>query len=276
MVQTRFVWLIVVVFLLVGCGQNRGAAGTSVGAIRMGTLDLPTEQPTAAPSPVSTRVLPLDVLTPPARPSVTAIPDEALALVVEVMDGDTISVVMDGDPLQRAYQVRYIGIEAPPNDAANPWGVVAYETNRKLTNLKVVRLVRDQTDFNNDDQLLRYVYLNDELLSVTLAEQGLVRAAIEEPDTAFAQQILAAEARAREEQLGLWGQQPPTPTAQSAPIDVETPELITPTVVITGTTIPATDEAEAADETSATTEEAATGEATAEPTAEATDAPEGP
>jgi endonuclease YncB( thermonuclease family) len=201
---------------------------------------------------------------------VTAIPAEAVALVVEVIDGDTITVVMDGDPLQQAYQVRYIGVDAPPNDVSNPWGVVAYETNHQLTNLKVVRLVRDQTDLNEDDQLLRYVYIDDELLSVTLAEQGLVRAAIEEPDTAFAQEILAAEARAREEQLGLWGQQPPTPTAQSATTGVETSEIITPTIVVTGTAIPATSEAEATDETPVTTEEAATDEATAEPTAEAT------
>jgi endonuclease YncB( thermonuclease family) len=276
MFQTRFVWLIVMIFLLAGCSQNRDAAGNSAGVIQVGTLPLPTQQPTAAPSPVNTRVLPLDVLTPPARPSVTAIPDEALALVVEVIDGDTIAVVMDGDPLQQAYQVRYLGVDAPPNDDSNPWGVVAYETNHQLTNLKVVRLVRDETDFNDEGQLLRYVYLNDELLSLTLAEQGLVRAAVEAPDTAFEQEILAAEARAREEQLGLWGQRPPTPTVQSARTIVETAEPITPTVVLTTTITSPTDEAEAAEETPVATEEAATDEATAEPTVEATDTPETP
>ena len=60
-------------------------------------------------------------------------------------DGDTIAVVMAGDPPSRVYTVRYLGIDAPPNEPDSPWGRVAYETNRKLTNLKAVRLVRDQS-----------------------------------------------------------------------------------------------------------------------------------
>jgi micrococcal nuclease len=268
--RTRFIFLIVTI-VLVGC-QNSGATGSPGTVSGTGTFDLPTEQPTAAPSPVSTRVLPIEVLTPPPTATITPIPDETLGLVVNVIDGDTIAVVMDGDPMQRAYQVRYLGIDAPPNEPSSPWGVVAYETNRRLTNVKVVRLVRDQTDFDDEGHLLRHVYVDNQLLSVILAEQGLARAAAQAPNTQFEREIREAEAQAREEGLGLWGQQPPTPTAGPAAAAGETPTAVTPTPVITGTLTTPTEEAEPTGEAEATEEATAeaTEEATIEPTSEAT------
>jgi micrococcal nuclease len=124
-------------------------------------------------------------------------------LVVEVADGDTIGVVLEGDPPTQSYEVRFLGIDAPPNAASVPWGVVAYEANRRLTSGKVVRLVRDQTDIDADGRLLRYVYLGDEMLNITLTEQGLARASIQEPDTRFQNEILEAEKWAKDNKQGL-------------------------------------------------------------------------
>jgi micrococcal nuclease len=260
--------LLPVILWLAGCGPGVGSLDASEGAPGSAELILPTPKPTTAPSPVSTRVLPLEVLTPEPTATITPIPDEALGLVVEVIDGDTVGVVMDGDPAERAYRVRYLGIDAPENSSASPWGVVAYETNYSLANLKVVRLVRDQTDFDDEGNLLRYVYVDNQLLNLILAEQGLARAAIEEPDTRFRAEILAAEARARGQQLGLWGQRLPTPTpglggGASSPISPTA--TISSSVVITATgeaepteeTTPGTDEAEVTEE--ATVESTTTG-----------------
>jgi endonuclease YncB( thermonuclease family) len=132
--------------------------------------------------------------------------------------------------------VRYIGVTAPSTDTA--WGVVAQEVNRKLTSMKVARLVRDETDFDDEGNLLRYVYIGQQLMSVILAEQGLVRADITEPNSDFREEILEAEARAREAGLGLWGA-PPTATpgrsraVTSTPIRTATAPspVSTPTVV---------------------------------------------
>jgi endonuclease YncB( thermonuclease family) len=181
-------------------------------------------------------------------------------LVVRVVDGDTVEVVMENDPPGRVYTVDYLGIETPPNSSDNPWGVVAYETNREMTNLKVVRLVRDQTDYDDEGHLLRYVYVGDELMSVVLVEEGLARANVVEPNIQFQAEIEEAETAARNSELGLWGQ-PPTPTSgpeqPAATDEAATPEPAAATVTVTateeaGTGEPATEEA-SPDESETTT-----------------------
>ncbi len=217
---------------LAGCGQTETQARPGV-VYREETVVLPTGAPTPKPTPLSTRVVPVEVFTPGSTPTITPIPDEVRALVVEVIDGDTIAVVLDGDPPGRTYQVRYLGIDAPPNAASVPWGGVAFEVNRQLTSGKVVRLERDQSDADADGRLLRYVYVGDDMLSIILAEQGLARANIEEPDTRFQAEILEAEERARDNRLGLWGPPPTfTPRATAAGTAV-----ITGTVTVTTTAI---------------------------------------
>lgn len=199
----------VVIGLVLLAACSRVTATPLPGAIpRTATVTLPTSVPTVAPSPVSTRVLPTENFTPGPPPSITPIPDEVRGLVVDVVDGDTILVVMDNDPPGLAYQVGYIGVDAPPRSPDNPWGIVAYETNRKLVGMKVVRLVKGEQDMDAEGRLLRYVYLGDELMSIIMAERGLVRAATNDPDPTFREEIQAAEAQAREGRLGLWGALP--------------------------------------------------------------------
>lgn len=212
---------------MTGCGENQAAPSGAV--YRKETVILPTGAPKPKPTPINTRVVPATVFTPGPTPTITPIPDEVLGLVVEVADGDTIRVILEGDPPARTYQVRYLGIDAPPNAASVPWGVVAFEVNHRLTSGKVVRLERDQSDTDADGRLLRYVYVGDEMLSIILAEQGLAHASIEEPDTRFQTEILEAEKRARDNKLGLWGP-PPTATPTVSPAGTA---VITPTVSIT-------------------------------------------
>jgi endonuclease YncB( thermonuclease family) len=213
--------------------------------------------------------MPLDVLTPPATLTITPIPDEALGLVAEVIDGETIVVVLDGDPAGLAYQVRYIGIDTPPNSSTDPWGVVAYETNQKLTNLKVVRLVRDETDFDDDGYLLRHVYVGNELVSLLLVQQGLARVDSTEPNLRFETDLKTAEVNAQEADLGIWGGQPPTPTpgrVLTGTQTITTSVSITPTTAVETTATPETETPEAEPtegETAEATEEAATSEAEA-------------
>ena len=208
--RSSLICSIILLFLLTGCGLS---ATPLPGAVqRDETVVLPTPAPTLAASPVSTRVMPVEVLTPMPTSSITPLPPENLGLVVDVLEGEILAVIMDGDPADRIYQVRYLGIDAPANNSTEPWGVVAYETNKKLVNLKVVRLVQDTTDFDPDGYLLRHVFLGNQLISQRLVEEGLAEVAIQEPNVAFREELEEAEAEARENEVGIWGSAPPTPT----------------------------------------------------------------
>lgn len=225
------------IVLLTGCAQSTPDLPGAV--LREETVALPTGAPTLAPSPVNTRVMPVEALTPEPTPTITPLPDEARGLVVEAIDGDTVAIVLEGDSPSQAYVVRYIGIDAPPID--DPWGAVAQETNRQMTNLKVVRLVKDETNFDDEGRLLRYVYIGDEMMSTFMAEQGLARADSIEPNTRFQNEIEAAESTARTSRLGLWGPSPTATTARQPVItpiiesDTPEPEPATPDATTTGT-----------------------------------------
>lgn len=260
--QMLWIGLLLIALSVIGVGCS-GASNPA--EQRRQSLTLPTQEPTVAPSPSSTRVMPVEVLTPPPTTTITPIPDEALGLVVEVIDGNTLAVVLDGDPANLAYTVKLLGIEVP--DTASPWGTVAYEANQRLANLKVARLVKDETDYDEDGNLLRYVYVDNQMLNVLLTESGLTTAQIVEPNTRFEMEIEAAEARAQEGRLGLWSQQTPTPTVERV-VTVSVDE--TGSATATPAETDATDEPEATEETIATPTETATTTATPEPTSEPT------
>jgi endonuclease YncB( thermonuclease family) len=260
-----------IIILVTGCSQI-ATSTPQPGAVNRETASLPTSAPTFEPTPTNTRVVPIENLTPAPPATITPIPDDTQGLVVEVIDGQTIAVVMQGDPPSRVYLVRYLGIDtSSPED---PWGAVAYEANRKMAGFKVVRLVRDQSDVDDEGRLLRYVYVGNELLSIILTEQGLARADITEPDTRFEAEILDAEARARTGQLGLWSGSAPTPTPSSPP-DSESaegtvePVELTPEATIATTVEPATTAETPTPETS-TNDSTTTPTATIEPTSEST------
>ena len=231
--------LVTIITVLIGCGQTTKPVAQSDAPEK--TIALPTRASTLEATPTNTRVLSIESLTPAPTPTITPIPDETQGVVVEVIDGRTIAVVMKGDPPSRIYVVRYLGIETPSlND---PWGAVAYETNRKLVAFKGVRLIRDESDVDEEGRLLRYVYVGQELLSIILTEQGLARAAINQPDTRFEAEILEAETRAKEGKLGLWGGPPPTPTPIPSPKSEQEgtaePTEATPPTIVTVTVEPA-------------------------------------
>ncbi len=232
--------LALAVIMLAGCAAIVPGGSTTGQA----NFELPTPRPTVAPSPVSTRVMPIDSLTPAPTPSITPIPDETMGMVVEVFDGNTIAVVLNGDSMKMAYKVRYLGITTPPNAPADPWGVVAYETNHKLTNLKVVKLVRDKTDADADGYLLRYVYVGNQMINTELAQRGLAQAAITAPDTRFETEILKAEADAKAKGIGLWAGQPPTPTPQPTPRETRAAPPQAKKAITTTITLPVTATAE--------------------------------
>ena len=128
------------------------------------------------------------------------------AQVDRVIDGDTISVRLDGD----RYTVRLTGVDTPetthPTRGVEPDGpkAAAYTTAR-LTGA-TVRLDLDQAgdDQDADGRILRYVMLaSGENVNATLIRDGYATAIRRFP-YARQREFLQLEAQARRARRGLW------------------------------------------------------------------------
>ena len=185
--RKKLIALAVVVIALACCGLSS--------LLGNGAEDA-TPTPTRTPSPTPTPILP------------TGTP----AQVVEVVDGDTIIVEIEGE----TYSVRYIGMDAP--ESTGEWLTnEATAANRGLVEGKTVYLETDTSETDVYDRLLRYVYLADgTFVNAALVRRGYARAVAYEPDTALQDVLTAAEEEARAEGRGLW-QPTPVPTATPEP-----------------------------------------------------------
>jgi micrococcal nuclease len=159
--------------------------------------------------------------------------------VVEVVDGDTIKVQMDG----QIYTVRYIGIDTPETkhpDRPIEWmGPQATEANRKLVEGETVLLEKDVSETDQYGRLLRYVFLpGGTFVIAELVRRGYAQAVSYPPDVAYQDRFRALQQEAREADRGLWG---PTPTPEWSPTSVPpTATPASPTSTPQPTPVPAT------------------------------------
>jgi len=92
------------------------------------------------------------------------------ATVMEIIDGDTIDVLMHGE----RQRVRYYGIDAPERD--EKCYQEATERNRELVGT-TVRLEPDARDKDEHGRLLRYVFTPEGVsVDATLVSEGLAKA----------------------------------------------------------------------------------------------------
>ncbi len=130
--------------------------------------------------------------------------DSQEVTVVNVIDGDTIDVSINGE-VQR---VRYIGVDTPePDREGEPecFGTEASEANKALVANKTVRLVSDVEDKDKYDRLLRYVYVDDIFINAELIKGGYAKALPIKPNTKHAREFKSLQLIAKDLQLGLWG-----------------------------------------------------------------------
>jgi len=139
--------------------------------------------------------------------------------VVDVVDGDTIKVLLDEDG--KTYSVRYIGMDTPENTSqVEYFGPEATAKNSELVYGKTVLLVKDVSETDPYGRLLRYVIVNDEFINYELVSRGYANTASYPPDIACISTFQRAEDQASAAKLGFWGI-PPTqvilqlPTAPS-------------------------------------------------------------
>jgi micrococcal nuclease len=134
----------------------------------------------------------------------TTTPGRQSARVVDVVDGDTIRVAVDG----RTYRLRYIGINAPEmaNDyrPAQPFAEQATARNADLVAGRSVWLEKDVSDVDQYGRLLRYVWVGDTMVNLELVRQGYARAGTYPPDVKYQSLLIQAEREARDVGRGLW------------------------------------------------------------------------
>jgi micrococcal nuclease len=137
------------------------------------------------------------VLTPLQLPPAMQLSDLQEARVIEVVDGDTIDVILDGH-LER---VRYFGIDAPERGDR----CFREATDRNLTLIgSRVLLLADAREEDSGRRLLRYVFLPDGTsVDATMVAEGFASAWRE--DGRYRDQLLTTEEEARAATRGcLW------------------------------------------------------------------------
>lgn len=119
-----------------------------------------------------------------------------LFLVTSVIDGDTVYI-------DTGEKVRLICIDTPEK---NEEGYVeAREYLEDLILGKKVELVKDVSEVDRYNRLLRYIYLeNGAFVNELIVREGLGEAYPYKPDTALCSTIQSAEDYAKENNLGIW------------------------------------------------------------------------
>lgn len=149
------------------------------------------------------------VQTASAVPTITPPPGLTEARVTRVVDGDTIEVDIKG----KSYTVRYIGIDTPetvhPSRPVECFGKEASRRNRQLVEGKVVALEKDISETDRYGRLLRYVWVDGQMVNAILVAEGYAKTYTYPPDVKYAHLFLQLEREAREAQRGLWGACPP-------------------------------------------------------------------
>ena len=159
----------------------------------------PTGTPTPVPPPPTSLPTPGERLAPaPSLPEGVP-PGAQAARVVEVVDGDTVLVLVGG----QEEAVRYIGIDTP--ERGWPGYQAATEANRRLVGSGPVYLVSDVEDRDRYGRLLRYVYSATGIfVNLALVREGWAMPVEYPPNVRYAGDFLAAAQAAARESRGFW------------------------------------------------------------------------
>ena len=135
------------------------------------------------------------------------------ARVLEVTDGDTVVVRLEGGRLER---VRYIGIDTPESDPRRPlecFGLAAKAANERLVGGQRVTLLVGAEPRDRYGRLLAYVFSRGRqrgrgampMVNADLVRRGLARTLTIAPNDAMAPALRRLEAAAGRSGRGLWG-----------------------------------------------------------------------
>jgi micrococcal nuclease len=123
--------------------------------------------------------------------------------VVEVNDGDTITVILEG----RKERVRLIGIDAPELHQ-RPWGQRAKRHLQEMLNASqwTVSLEFDIEKRDQYGRLLGYIWTSDRwLINVRMLKDGYAMLFTVPPNIRYVDKFKKAQDEARGKSLGIWG-----------------------------------------------------------------------
>jgi len=156
-----------------------------------------TLAPTAADPATAVPALP-----PPEEGHDTCVPkgfERQTAELVQVIDGDTIDVRIGG----QVERVRYIGVDTPERD--DPYYQEARFANQMFLGEGALTLVRDVSDRDRYDRLLRYVFSAEgAFVNYELMRGGYGQIITFPPDVSCAETFLAVQEQARSAGAGIW------------------------------------------------------------------------
>jgi micrococcal nuclease len=181
------------------------AAPSPIGTASPIRAMLPSLTPTLAlaPTTTATQTLPSQATLPTTIAGcVPQNTSRETGLVVGIVDGDTIDVRINGQNVR----VRYIGVNTP--EQGQPFYSEATTYNQKLVGNKTVTLVKDTSETDQFDRLLRYVIVGDIFVNNELVTMGYAEASAYAPDTACVRTFETAQRKAQLVKVGLWS---PTP-----------------------------------------------------------------
>lgn len=148
---------------------------------------------------------------PPVGPATPTHDDDSgsgQAVVIAVIDGDTIEVGVAGQRIR----VRLLGVDSPesvhPDMPEQCFGKEATEAlSRLLPPGTAITVERDVELHDHYQRLLLYVYRRSDGLFVNrwLVEEGLAEAVFYPPNTYFRSEIQQARQQAKAAGRGLWG-----------------------------------------------------------------------
>lgn len=205
--------------LLSGCFPGPSIDSPGVETAQVTTAEVETPPASQPGTPVVTEEAEApepDTISasPTEGPSADAVVGD-LVPVAGVIDGDTIDVLIDGERTR----IRVIGIDTP--ERGDCGYQEAASAMQSLVQSRDVHIEFDPTQGDTDryNRLLRHVFTAD---GVNVAEEiiarGLGREYTYAAPYAYVADHLAAQADAREQGLGVWGE-----TCDAGPPSVETP-----------------------------------------------------
>jgi micrococcal nuclease len=159
-----------------------------------------TNTPVALPTPP-----PPEQNTKPAPGNEAAcIPDSPYQTgkVLNVLDGDTIKVMIDG----KTFTVRYLGIDAPEYIKNKEYySAEAWLKNSDLVYAKDITLYKEGSETDPLGRLLRYVKIGDIFVNFALVDQGFAKAIPNIPSAACDATFQRAQDLAMSAKIGMWG-----------------------------------------------------------------------
>ncbi len=128
--------------------------------------------------------------------------DVLAAKVVGIVDGVTIDVDVDAE----TFRVRYLGIDVPGSGPKFDSTITAraHEFNRFRVMGRVVKIERDGIDADDAGRILRYVYIDGEMINKALLAAGYAVVAGFPYEFRHRNSFVQIEESAREDGLGYW------------------------------------------------------------------------